>query len=76
MKRWFTFLLLLSPLLAAQEPAVAPPPAAPVGDQPEAVVPQEVYDAGEVLKGKKVEYAFKIKNTGKAELSILSAKAG
>jgi hypothetical protein len=76
MKRWFILLLLLSPLLAAQEPAAPPPPAAPAGDLPEAVVPQDVYDAGEVLKGKKVEFAFKVKNSGKAELSILSAKAG
>ena len=76
MKRSFLLLILLSAFLAAQEPPAPAVPSAPSGDQPEAVVSQDTHDAGDILKGKKVEYAFTVKNAGKAELSILSAKAG
>ena len=79
MKRSILFLVMIlaSAFLAAQEPAVpAAVPPAPAGDQPEAVVTQDTFDAGNVLKGKKIEHAFLVKNAGKAELSILSAKAG
>ena len=74
MKRLCLLLILLSAFLAAQEPPAPVAPAA--GPLPEAVVPLESYDAGNVLKGNKIEYSFKIKNAGKAELAILSAKAG
>lgn len=78
MKRSILFLVMVlaSAFLAAQEPAAPAPAAAPVGDQPEAVVVQDTFDAGNILKGKKVEHTFIIKNTGKAELTILSAKPG
>lgn len=67
-------LILLGAVLSAQEPP--PAPAADEVNTPVAVVPLEVYDAGKILKGSKIEYAFKVKNAGRAELAILSAKAG
>jgi hypothetical protein len=51
-------------LAGAQEPA------------PKMEIPVKDYSAGVVQKGQKVEYAFVIKNTGKAPLQILEAKPG
>jgi len=77
MKRFILlFLILFAALLGAQAPPAPSVPPAPTGDQPEATIPQDSFDAGNVLKGKKVEHTFIIKNTGKAELNILSAKPG
>jgi hypothetical protein len=44
--------------------------------KPRQQVPVKDYNAGVVQKGAKVEYAFVIKNTGKAPLQILEAKPG
>jgi hypothetical protein len=48
----------------------------PPGQQPEAVVAQEMFNAGDILKGKRVEHAFIIRNAGTAELVINSARPG
>ncbi len=44
------------------------------GGKPQAIVEKDTYDAGDVVKGKKVEYSFIIKNAGTAPLKILQAK--
>ena len=45
--------------------------------QPNLVLDQETYDAGEVLrKGEPIMHAFRIKNTGTGELKILSVNPG
>ena len=72
----FLVLVLLGAFLSAQEPPAPAAPAAPAGPPPEAVVPQDAFDAGNVLRGKKLEHEFTIKNTGKGELTILSARPG
>ena len=62
----------------APQPPQTPsaPPAAIAQIPPQAVVVSEMFDAGDVVKGIKVEHAFVIRNTGKGELEILSAKPG
>jgi hypothetical protein len=88
MKRVFLALLLIVASAWAQEAVKATPPnpAAPPAAQatpavsPEnaskAFVAEDSFDAGNVIKGKKVEHAFVIKNMGKSDLEILSAKPG
>ena len=45
--------------------------------QPKLVIDQETYDAGEIYKsGKNLDHVFTVKNTGSAELKILSATPG
>ena len=61
----FVFALIL-PLYAQNQTA-----------KPKAVIEQPTYDAGEIYRtGAKLEHAFIVKNTGAAELQILSAKPG
>ena len=43
-------------------------------DVPEFTFETEVHDFGTIVQGEKVAYAFKFKNTGKADLIITSAK--
>ena len=43
-------------------------------DVPEFTFEKEVHDFGTIVQGEKVAYAFKFKNTGKADLIITSAK--
>ena len=43
-------------------------------DVPEFTFESEVHDFGTIVQGEKVAYAFKFKNTGKADLIITSAK--
>ena len=54
----------------------APPPAtpAPTGPQPKAVVEELTFNAGDVAKGDVIDHDFIVKNTGKADLMILSVK--
>ena len=64
---------------SADEPAAAipaPPPAAPAptGPQPKAVVEELTFNAGDVAKGDVIDHDFTVKNTGKADLLILSVK--
>lgn len=42
--------------------------------QPKAVAVEPNFDFGEVEEGVNVEHVFKLRNEGKAELAILSAK--
>ncbi len=42
--------------------------------KPEAFFPETTHDMGEVLKGKKIEYSFVVKNTGTAPLKIIQAR--
>lgn len=67
-RAWMTFsvaLGLLAGLAGAQsEPA------------PKMEIPVKDYNAGVIQKGQKVEYAFEIRNSGKAPLQILEAKPG
>jgi hypothetical protein len=57
-------------------------PAVPVFSQdspkkPKMVIEESIYNAGDIYRTKeKVEHSFVIKNTGAAELKILSAKPG
>ncbi len=67
MKRLFLYFflfLIFAPLLFSQIE----------GGKPQAIIEKDIYDAGDVVKGKKVEYSFIIKNAGKAPLKILQAK--
>lgn len=60
-------------------PASPVPPTAPAvapENAPKAVVAEDTFDAGIIVKGKKVEHAFIVKNAGKSDLEILSAKPG
>lgn len=45
-------------------------------DAPVAVVSQKQFNAGKVRAGTTIEHGFIIKNTGKGELRIISAKPG
>ena len=88
MKKMFLALCLIAASMWAQEAAKAKPaaPAAPPTAQtapavsPEnaakASVAEDTFDAGNIIKGKKVEHVFVIKNMGKSDLEILSAKPG
>jgi hypothetical protein len=60
----------------APPPAPSPAPAVVPENAPQAVVANETFDAGEVIRGKKIEHSFIVKNAGKSELEILSAKPG
>lgn len=72
MKR-FTNLLCCFVFLALVLPAIAENQAG----KPKMVIEQIVFDAGEVYRtGEKLEHGFIIKNTGNADLNILSAKPG
>lgn len=42
------------------------------GDQPQLVIESTTHDFGELKSGTPLRYAFKIKNTGKADLLIKS----
>ena len=55
---------------AQATPAVSPENAA------KAYVAEDSFDVGNIIKGKKAEHAFVIKNMGKSDLEILSAKPG
>jgi|GEM_PF-2489330 len=57
-------------------PAVQATPAVSPENAAKAYVAEDTFDAGNVIKGKKVEHAFVIKNMGKSDLEILSAKPG
>lgn len=61
---------------AAQAPAAAPAPAAaaPTGPQPKAVAEDLTFNAGDVAKGDVITHDFVVKNTGAADLMILSVK--
>ena len=84
MRKLLPLLCLIALPLWAQEmkkteaPPPAPPPAQAVAPEnaPQAVVADETFDAGEIIRGKKIEHSFLIKNAGKSELEILSAKPG
>jgi hypothetical protein len=66
-------LLLASAWLHAQE---VTPAQAPSG-KPKMEISKPVFDAGTVYRSKdKIEHAFLIKNTGTADLKILSARPG
>ena len=43
---------------------------------PRAVFPETIHDVGEVEAGTDISYAFKVKNTGQAELRIDQVKPG
>jgi Protein of unknown function (DUF1573) len=56
-------------------PAVKPPPAAKAeGPQPKIVTIEEGKNVGTVAKGEAVEYAFRVRNEGKADLVINDVK--
>jgi len=84
MKKTLSLLCLIALPIWAQEvkkieispPAPPPAPTAVPENAPQAVVADEIFDAGEVIRGKKVEHSFIIKNAGKSELEILTAKPG
>lgn len=44
--------------------------------KPVALVPENIHDMGNVLKGTKIQYSFTIKNTGTATLKIFKAQPG
>jgi hypothetical protein len=45
--------------------------------KPNMVIENPIYDAGQVMRpGAPIEHAFRIKNTGAAELRILDVKPG
>ncbi|HWN99331.1 MAG TPA: DUF1573 domain-containing protein [Blastocatellia bacterium] len=55
----------------------ADPPAADTGGpQPEFAIESATHDFGELKSGSPLRYAFKIKNTGKADLIIESVSPG
>jgi hypothetical protein len=54
----------------------APAAKAQEGKSPKAVVDQMKTDVGEVLEVQDIEYTFKIRNAGDAELQILNVKPG
>ncbi len=66
---WPLALLLLA-VLSAVSPAQA---ADAVAKKPKFTVEERVHEAGEIARDKVVEHSFKIRNTGDAELQILSA---
>ena len=78
---------LVSSVALAQAPAAAPAPAAlaapdakaaavakPGAAQPKVVTVEEDKNVGTVAKGEAIEYAFRIKNEGKADLLINDVK--
>ncbi len=68
-------LAALSPAAAlAQAPAAPAAPAAPSGPQPKAVADDLTFNAGDVPKGDVITHDFVVKNTGKADLMILSVQ--
>ena len=44
-------------------------------EQPEITFSEKAYDFGKIIQGEKVNYSFKFKNTGKADLIITNASA-
>lgn len=69
----FTVAAIASDVLA-QAPAAPPAAAAPTGPQPKAVAEELTYNAGDVSKGDVITRDFAIKNTGAADLMLLSVK--
>ena len=57
-------------------PAKAPAGKAPAGKGPRAIVNNLTIQAGEVLEGLPYQNTFLIRNTGDAELQILSVRPG
>jgi hypothetical protein len=57
-------------------PAKAPAGKAPAGKAPRAIVNNLTIQAGEVLEGLSYQNTFLIRNTGDAELQILSVRPG
>jgi hypothetical protein len=88
MKKLFLAMTLITALLQSQEtvsvkpaPPAAPPkvqaaPAVVPENAPKGYVAEDSFDAGNIIKGKKVEHAFVIRNMGKSDLEILAAKPG
>lgn len=72
--------LLLACALAssAQQKQPKPTDGQPTGTgpQPQLVIESLTYDFGELKSGTPLRYAFKIKNTGKADLIIESVSPG
>jgi hypothetical protein len=75
----FALLTLLVVAAAAQEkqpPAQPNGGSAPPGGAPKLVIESYTHDFGEVKGGTPLRYAFKIKNTGDADLVINSVSPG
>lgn len=71
--------LLALTATAGQKPQQPNPPSgadASVGPAPMLVIESLTHDFGEVKAGTPLRYAFKIKNTGKADLLINSVSPG
>jgi len=63
-------------IVAAVVGAAVAQQSAPAGKTPRAVVPELTANLGSVLEGQTFEYVFKVRNTGGAELQILSVRPG
>ncbi|MDX9719275.1 MAG: hypothetical protein RBU37_00910 [Myxococcota bacterium] len=62
----------------AQAPApneLAPTPAVDPAQAPKIVAVQAAYDFGKVKQGEEVSHVFKIRNEGKGDLTLLSARS-
>jgi len=73
---WAQEAVKVKPAVPAVPPAAQTAPAVSPENAAKAFVAEDTFDAGNVTKGKKVEHAFMIKNMGKSDLEILSAKPG
>jgi hypothetical protein len=75
----FAFLMLLVVAAVAQDkqpPAQPNGGSTPAGAAPKLVIESYTHDFGEVKGGTPLRYAFKIKNTGNADLVINSVSPG
>ncbi len=48
----------------------------PAGKTPSLVIAQKTVNLGDVIEGVDIDYTFTLKNTGDAELQILSVRPG
>jgi hypothetical protein len=71
-------LLVLAVTSRAQNKHAGQPEAQPADDtpRPQLVIESATHDFGELKSGTPLRYAFKIKNTGKADLVIESVSPG
>ena len=72
--RWASVFAALAALLSFSAAADAPVSDDPVAAAPRIEVLEQSIDAGTVVQGDRVEAVFEIRNTGGAQLAILSAK--
>ncbi|HYV04888.1 MAG TPA: DUF1573 domain-containing protein [Blastocatellia bacterium] len=68
--------LALSSSAQKKQPNAAEGQSAEAGPQPQLVIESATHDFGELKAGTPLRYAFKVKNTGKANLVIESVNPG